>query len=276
MTPVPNFFWFTQAQELGFQHFRYDRPFLYPPCIQDEYVVVLCFEGEICVHEGDRTERLLPGDVLIGNSRQWRNSRYGASGQCEGLTLVANRKVVTNALRDLGDDRFVDGVVPVFEGTSRSRLSRIADEVLGELHGNAAGRPQMLEALGREILFRSLRDWPRITAVHLGALERVLSRRRYVAALDYMQFSGKTDFSVKRMCQSVGLSAPEFSKLFRASTGKSPLTMYNQLLVERAKSALADGAGSVKEVAYSLGFHSMSHFTVLFRKFTGKSPTQLL
>ena len=273
MMPGPNFFWFTQGQELGFQHFRYARPFVYPRRIQDEYVIVLCFEGTVYVREGDRTECLQPGEVLIGNSRQWRTSRYG---QCQGLSLVVNRSVVIDALRDLGDNRFGDGVVPVFGGTRRPGLTRIAEDALTELHSNAAGRGQMLEALGREILIRSLRDWREVSAVQLPAPNRVLIRRHYIAALDYMQSCGKSDFSVKRMCEAVGLSAPEFAKLFRSSTGTSALTMYNRLLVDRAQSALANGAGSVKEVAYSLGFDSMSHFAVLFRKFTGKSPSRLL
>jgi transcriptional regulator GlxA family with amidase domain len=135
----------------------------------------------------------------------------------------------------------------------------------------------MLEALGREILIRSLRDWKKeVSAVHLTARDRVLNRRHYIAALDFMQSCGKSDFSVRRMCEAVGLSVPEFARLFRSSTGTSPLTMYNRLLVDRAQSAFANGAGSVKEVAHSLGFDSMSHFAVLFRKFTGKSPSRLL
>jgi AraC-like DNA-binding protein len=272
----PNFFWFTPGQELGFQHFRYGRPFVYPGRIQDEYVIVFCFDGEIEVHEGDRTERLQPGEVLIGNSRQWRTSRYGINGQCQGLSLVVNRPFVTGILRDLGDDRFGGSLVPVFEGTCRPGLQRIADDALAELHGQAAGRAQMLEALGRELLIRCLRNWPGVSARPVAAPARVLMRRHYVAALDYMQSCGKSDFSVKRMCDSVGLSAPEFAKLFRSSTGSSPLATYNRLLIDRAQSALASGAGSVKEVAYSLGFDSMSHFAVLFRRFTGKSPSHLL
>jgi AraC-like DNA-binding protein len=276
LSPDPNFFWFTSGQELGFQHFRYDRPFVYPSRIQDEYVIVLCFEGEIHVQEDGRNKVLFPGDVLIGNSRQWRTSRYGYRRQCQGLSLVVNRAVMIQTLRDLGHERFGDTVVPVFEGACRPKLTRIAEDVLAELHSSSAGRGQLLEALGREILIRSLRGWPGISAVNPGGPRRVLTRRHYVAALDYMQSCGKSDFSVGEMCRSVGLSSPEFARLFRASTGSSPLVMYNRLLVDRAQTALASGAGSVKEVAYSLGFDSMSHFAVLFRRFTGQSPSRLL
>jgi AraC-like DNA-binding protein len=272
----PNFFWFTRGQELGFQQFRYERSFVYPLRLQDEYVIVLCFDGEIHVQEENRVERLRPGDVLIGNSRQWRTSRYGFGGPCQGLSLVVSRTLMTAALRDLGGHSYEDSVVPVLEGVRRPGLTRIAEDVLSELYGSAAGRTEMLEALGREILIRTLRAWQSVSLVRSGTPCRVLTRRHYVAALDYMQSHGKSEFSVQKMCESVGISAPEFTRLFRTSTGNTPLATYNRLLVRRAETALAGGAGSVKEVAYSLGFDSMSHFAVLFRKLTGRSPSRLL
>ena len=38
--------------------------------------------------------------------------------------------------------------------------------------------------------------------------------------------------------------------------------------------AFREGANSVKEVSYVLGFESPSHFTSLFRKVTGLSPSE--
>src|SRR5262245_30214628 len=102
----PNHFWFTPDQRFGFQHFRYERPHIYPARVQDEYVIVICVAGGIEVSEGSRVEKLLPGEVLIGNCRQWRASRYGGSDNCEGLTLIAGRRPVQAFLRELGDQRF--------------------------------------------------------------------------------------------------------------------------------------------------------------------------
>src|SRR5215831_17912271 len=129
-TPTPNYFWFTPDQRLGFQRFNFRRQHVYPSRLQDEYVIVFCMAGEVTVAEGDRVEHLYPGEVLIGNSRQWRTSRYGEKDHCEGLSLIASRRVLQSALRDLGDDRFESSVVPIFPGTTRvPGLSRIAEDI---------------------------------------------------------------------------------------------------------------------------------------------------
>ena len=272
----PNRFWFTPDQHLGFQHFRYNRPFVYPSRFQDEYAIVLCLAGEIAVSEGDGFERLLPGEVLVGNSRLWRKSLYGESAQCEGLTLVVSRRSVQCLLAELGDERFRDGIIPLFPGKRRvDGLMRVAEDVLADLKGNETGRAQILEALGREMLVRSLRSWPDMDAFQTEVAGRLLTRRHFVSALDYMQSHGKNDFSIPDMCAHVGLSAGEFTGLFARSTLSTPFATYNQLLIDRARAMLEKGADSVKEVAHSLGFDSASQFTALFRKITGASPSQV-
>jgi AraC-like DNA-binding protein len=276
VNPCPNYFWFTPDRQVGFQHFRYDRKFIYPARVQDEYVIVFCLAGEVFVSEGERVEKLLPGEILIGNSQQWRSSRYGGEGNCEGLTLVVSRRSVQAALRDLGDPRFESSIIPVFLGKREFRVFfRVAEDAIAELRGSEVGRSHVLEALGRQMLVRSLRSWRSVDVQRPGISDRVLARRHYVSALDYMQSRGKNEFSMQGMCDQVGLSVGEFTRLFRRCTASTPLATYNRLLMHRALVALQSGAGSIKEVAHSLGFDSASHFTVLFRKTTGHAPSQI-
>jgi AraC-like DNA-binding protein len=276
MEQTPNYFWFTPDQRLGFQRFRHTRQHVYPARIQDEYVIVLLMAGRVTVAEGDRVEQLLPGDVLVGNSRQWRTSCYGEKEKCEGLSLIASRRALQSALRDLGDDRFANSVVPVLPGKVRvPGLSRIAEDVLAELEGSQAGRSRILEILAEQLLVLTLRSWPDVEIQRLDGTDRVLSRRHYVAGLDYMQARGKNEFTLNGLCEHVGVSVGEFTRLFRRCTASTPLATYNRLLMDRAVDALRGGADSVKEVAYVLGFDSPSHFTSLFRKMTGLSPSQV-
>jgi AraC-like DNA-binding protein len=164
----------------------------------------------------------------------------------------------------------------VFPGTVRvPGISRIAEDVLAELEGSEAGRSRILVFLAEQLLVRSLRGWPVVDVQRLDGTDRVLSRRHFVAALDYMQDRGKSDFTLQGLCANVGLSVAEFTRLFRRSSATTPLATYNRLLIGRALEAFRAGADSVKEVAYVLGFESPSHFTSLFRKVTGMSPSQV-
>jgi AraC-like DNA-binding protein len=273
---TPNSFWFTPDQRLGFQRFRHKQQHVYPSRLQDEYVIVICMAGRVTVAEGNRIEQLHPGEVLVGNSRQWRTSRYGEKETCEGLSLIASRRALQSAMRHLGDDRFEKSIVPILPGTVKvPGLSRIAEDILAELDASQAGRSRILEILAEQLLVRSLRSWPVVEVQRLDGTDRVLSRRHFVAGLDYMQARGKNEFTLQGLCENVGLSVAEFTRLFRRCTASTPLATYNRLLIGRAVEAFREGADSVKEVAYVLGFESPSHFTSLFRKVTGLSPSQV-
>ncbi|MEP6938065.1 MAG: helix-turn-helix domain-containing protein, partial [Chthoniobacterales bacterium] len=43
--------------------------------------------------------------------------------------------------------------------------------------------------------------------------------------------------------------------------------------IEKAKALLLDRRRRVSEVAYEVGFQSLTHFNRVFRKITGQSPT---
>lgn len=268
---LPNRFWLTPEQQLGFQEFSYRTSYTYPARLQDEYVVVIPLSGEIRVHEAGRTEIVTPGRVLIGNSRQRRSSSYGATN---GLTLIATRRLVQSLMAALGRPEFQGPIVPVFPGVlDIPGISRTAEDILSELVGGQSGRDYLLDLLAREALLRCMRSWPSTYSRSLTRLDRVLSRRHYVSALDYMQTCGKSEFSVVRMSSQLGVSPEEFTRLFRMSTGTTPLRTYNRLLIDRANSLFQNGAGSVKEVASILQFESVSHFSSLYKKLTGHAPT---
>ena len=271
----PNRFWMTPDQQLGFQDFSYRRAYVYPPRLQDEYVVVIPLAGEIHVHEDGRPLRVNPGEVLIGNSRHWRGSNYGEEGCCHGLTLIASRRFVQSLMLGLGEQQYKGSIVPVFSGVWRTDgICPVAEDVLSELaNGRRFGRDYLLELRGREILLRCIRLWPNTRPLSLTRLDRVLSRRHYVSALDHMQSCGKAEFSVVALSRSLGLSPEEFTRLFRKSTGTTPLNTYNRLLIDRATRLFQSGVDSVKEVAATLQFDSVSHFSSLYKKLAGRSPT---
>lgn len=258
---IHNLFWSNARKTLGFQHFSHHRRVAYPARLQDENVFVFCLGGSFTVTESGVTTKVREGQLFAGNSHCWRNSEYGAEGACEGLTLILSPKLLPpNA--HFG---------PLREAPE---LRRLAEDVLAELSGNQPGKSELLEAMATEFLVRATRLFPKLEHPAPMARRRLLSRRHFVHALDYMQSAPKNRFSLEGLSHSVGVTAAVFSRLFHESTGQTPLRVYNQLLIEQAETALVRAA-SIKEVAYELGFQSPSHFTSLYRKVTGYSPSEM-
>jgi len=70
------------------------------------------------------------------------------------------------------------------------------------------------------------------------------------------------------------LSAGYFSDLIRKETGTSPKDIVALHILSEAKHRLASGRADISEIAYDLGFDYPAHFTRMFKRMTGQSPTQ--
>ena len=70
------------------------------------------------------------------------------------------------------------------------------------------------------------------------------------------------------------LGTSQFYKLFGQAMNKTPLEYRNSLLIARAKQLLSANAGTVSEIAFSLGFDSIAYFSRMFKKEVGHSPSE--
>lgn len=98
------------------------------------------------------------------------------------------------------------------------------------------------------------------------------SRRRRV--VDYIEAHLVEDLSLGDLAAEAGLSPHHFGKAFKASLGQSPWRYVNERRILRAKEMLREGDRSITEIAHDLGFASHSHFTDVFHKITGTTPSR--
>lgn len=101
---------------------------------------------------------------------------------------------------------------------------------------------------------------------------RGLSRRTLALARSYMEDNLGENFTLDDLGRAVGVSRFHFSRLFRVSTGQSPMGYSLRLRIERAKEMLLQGDRKICEIAMELGFFDQSHFSRTFRRMTGVSP----
>jgi AraC-like DNA-binding protein len=88
-----------------------------------------------------------------------------------------------------------------------------------------------------------------------------------------LQTSARRLPSVAELAKRLGLSVSHLSRQFHARTGQ---TLHHAILgsrIERARRYLADPSLPMKEIAYLLGFATSQHFSAVFRRFAGVSPT---
>jgi AraC family transcriptional regulator len=72
---------------------------------------------------------------------------------------------------------------------------------------------------------------------------------------------------------AVRLSPCHFSRVFRTSFGESPLEYITKKRIERAKQLMLSTDSSLGHIALDCGFADQAHFSRMFRRVTGDSPS---
>jgi AraC-like DNA-binding protein len=76
------------------------------------------------------------------------------------------------------------------------------------------------------------------------------------------------------VARAVNASVHHFCKAFKKATGLTFTEYLGMVRVARATELLADPHARVSEVAYRVGFSSLTHFNRVFKKLQGQSPTE--
>lgn len=81
------------------------------------------------------------------------------------------------------------------------------------------------------------------------------------------------DLTMEDLAAVVHLSYAQFYRRLKEDTGATPVQFVRAVRLERAAALLDEGAGRVSEVAYAVGFNSLSYFSRCFREHFGVTPS---
>ena len=94
------------------------------------------------------------------------------------------------------------------------------------------------------------------------------------AARAYVQAHSAEKFSLQAVADALFVNGSYLLRVFKANTGHTLLWYHNQVRCERAQALLAEGDASISEIGEEVGFVSSAHFSHVFRKMTGVTPTE--
>jgi AraC-like DNA-binding protein len=93
-------------------------------------------------------------------------------------------------------------------------------------------------------------------------------------AKEYIQQNQAEDLSLGQVAKAVNTSTFYFCKLFKKVTGLNFTDYVSRVRIEKAKNLLLNPNLRVSEIAYEVGFQSLTHFNRVFKKVIGQSPTE--
>ena len=90
----------------------------------------------------------------------------------------------------------------------------------------------------------------------------------------YITAHSREKFSLQAVADALYINKSYLLRQFKAHTGCTLLGYHNQVRCEQAAQMLADTKLSISEVGEAVGFVSSSHFTHVFKKTVGMTPTE--
>ncbi len=101
-------------------------------------------------------------------------------------------------------------------------------------------------------------------------------REKIIDARKILEQSFDQLISIKDLSRKVAMNECYLKKGFKTLTGKTINEFQQEQRIGRAKEMLQERGQTVSEVANSLGYSSISHFSTAFKKATGMKPCELL
>ena len=93
-------------------------------------------------------------------------------------------------------------------------------------------------------------------------------------AKQFIQEHHAEELSLGTVAKTVHTSIFYFCKLFRKVTGINFTEYVSRVRIEKAKNLLLNPNLRISEIAYEVGFQSLTHFNRVFKKLIGQSPTE--
>lgn len=165
---------------------------------------------------------------------------------------------------------FLDNVIPPKYADILEAANSIFENV--KSHTDEDG----LIAVGWMLIFFGL-----VKKHHLYSKKSILQSRsknirtdQISDALNFIRNNYNQELNLQNMAESVALSPKYFCRLFKESTGHTPIEYLNWFRVNRACTLLRESNEKLLDIALECGFNDFSYFTKTFRRYKGMPPSK--
>lgn len=93
-------------------------------------------------------------------------------------------------------------------------------------------------------------------------------------ALQFIDKNLTKNLTLERVADYMNISPHYFSKLFKSEVGQNFIDYVTEKKVERAKEMIRETDIPLNTIAFEMGFNEANYFSKVFKKITGKTPSQ--
>ncbi|MGO3804886.1 MAG: two-component regulator propeller domain-containing protein [Sphingobacterium sp.] len=113
----------------------------------------------------------------------------------------------------------------------------------------------------------------KVKTISFKSSDELLMQRIVSAVNKYLE---NPSLNVQLLADEVGLSRVQLHRKVKALTGVSTSEFIRNIRLKQAEKLLLDKKMNISQVAYALGFTNQTHFSTLFKKLYGLSPSEYI
>ena len=190
----------------------------------------------------------------------------GAAGQIYGSDYYTMQK---SPQKDY-QNHLINTILSCTYSENHSRMIHLFDKIRTEYKEQKPQTPLLLRSYVLEILCH-LYDHA-TTAGKTGREELLSYHRSVLRGIRHIDMNLSGALSVRQLAEMNNLNVDYFSRVFTASTGKTPSQYILQARLRKARELIIYTALPIYAIAEECGFQSPSYFTSRFRQMFGIAP----
>lgn len=237
-----------------------------------ELSIVTSGSANYCIDGNDYV--IKKGEILISNPGLYHMETPIEDSKYTQLHIgVHNFK-----LSDIRDN-YIDnkGVGPVIKFKKyENEFFKCCDEIIKEEKMKRVGYPLVLKSLVMKLLIILCREFESEEKQEdeYNCLFQSSEKQNIVREIiDYMNKNYMCDISLDKISKNMYLSPVYISKIFKEEIGDSPINHLIKIRLSKAEDLLKDKSIPIKVVAQRVGYNDAYHFSKLFKKYYGISPS---
>ncbi|WP_086347782.1 helix-turn-helix transcriptional regulator [Candidatus Enterococcus clewellii] len=237
--------------------------------------ISIILEGETDYVIEDEAIRLGPGRIMLFNPGV-QHSESQAEGTYSHQLHIGINNV---SLDGLPRNHFPNKKALIDLGEYHSQFLEKAWRLAQEFNDRRAEFQLMGKALVIEMLVLILRslDQKREEIIPQTLSNSAKRKQNLVNQTIYFLENCYTEeITLEQLATTFYVSPTHLSKVFKEVTGSSPINYLIQIRLKHAKNLLeSEAMTSIKEVAQTVGYEDAYHFSKLFKKYYGISPSKV-
>lgn len=264
-------------------YFEFAKDYVFDGEKHDFWEFLYVDKGEVEVMADSRGFRLKQGEMIFHKPNEFHN--VWANGRVAPNIIVISfecfspaMKYFENKIMNIGD--MEKNLLAQIIREGREAFSSPFDNSnlvkLERKHTSLFGCEQMIKIYLEQLLILLFRKGSSIKVKN--RLSSTVRERTYDHIAnrvgDFLEENISRNLSFDEVCRFSGLSKTNLKVIFKEKTGSGVMEFFKKKKIDAAKKLIRESGLNFTEIAESLGYTSIHHFSRCFKRATGMTPSE--